>query len=90
MKVIHKYKLQYQGYRKRFVKDAHKFLDFWKINTNKVEIEEVTTYGSNASHVPMEKCQSIWYCVQSIFKRVVRYDLFTNKNLPSILIFRRN
>jgi hypothetical protein len=57
----------------------HKILDFWKINTNKVEIEEVTTYGSNASHVPMEKCQSIWYCVQSIFKRVVRYDLFTNK-----------
>jgi hypothetical protein len=46
MKVIHKYKLQYHEEIERFVKDAHKILDFWKINTNKVEIEEVTTYGS--------------------------------------------
>jgi hypothetical protein len=46
MKVIHKYKLQYHEDIERFVKDTHKILDFWKINTNKVEIKEVTTYGS--------------------------------------------
>jgi hypothetical protein len=71
MKVIHKYNQCHEDIE-RFVKDAHKILDFWKINTNKVEIEEVTTYGSKCIACSYGKMSKYLVFVQSIFKRVVR------------------